>query len=450
MTKPLIVVQGPVATRSGYGNHTRDLVTSLIRANKYDIKIISLPWGATPMNALDINNSEHKEILDRILRQNLDRQPDVFIQVSVPNEFCIAPDGKTHIRPGKFNIGITAGIETTIVPASFIEGANRMDLVITTSRHSKQGFINAVYDAVDAKTKKKTGKLKLEKPIEVLFEGGDLNVYKKTTDIHKSVKSELAEIKDEFCYLFVGHWLKGDHGQDRKDVGMMIKTFCETFKRKSAHNRPGIILKTSHAGFSIMDRDIMMSKIQQVIAPYGNDAPNIYLLHGDLSDEEMNSLYNHPKVKAIVSFTKGEGFGRPLLEFSLTGKPIVASNWSGQLDFLKYATLLPGGLTQVHPSAVDNFILKEANWFTVNYAYAGKVLQDVMNNYKKYCEISRKQPHYIKTNFSLEKMGELFCQYVDKGLESVPQQVQLNLPKLKKIGNNSNNVKLPKLKKIEV
>jgi glycosyltransferase involved in cell wall biosynthesis len=447
--KPLVLIQGPVATRSGYGNHTRDLAIALIRSNKYDVKIISLPWGSTPMNALDPNVPDHVEINNRILRQNLDRQPDVFIQVSVPNEFCLAPDGKTHVRPGKFNIGVTAGIETTIAPPSFIDGVNRMDLVITTSQFSKQGFIESVYDAVDEKTKQPKGKLKVEKPIEVLFEGVDLDVYKKTSDIHDSVKEELSNIKDSFCYLFVGHWLKGDHGQDRKDVSMMIKTFCEAFKKKSAHNRPGLILKTSHATFSIIDRDMMFQKIQNVIAPYGDNAPNIYLLHGDLTDSEMNSLYNHPKVKAMVSFTKGEGYGRPLAEFGMTGKPIVASDWSGHRDFLKYATMLPGGLTQVHPSAADKFILKEANWFTVNYGYAGKVLQDVMQNYKKYCEISRKQPQHMKTNFSLEKMGELFVQLVDKGLQSVPQQVALNLPKLKKVGGNSNNVKLPKLKKIE-
>ena len=64
-----------------------------------------------------------------------------------------------------------------------------------------------------------------------------------------------------------------------------------------------------------------------------------------MTDEEMNSLYNHPKVKAMVSFTKGEGFGRPLAEFGTTGKPIIASNWSGHLDFLS-APFKEGGKTK--------------------------------------------------------------------------------------------------------
>jgi len=432
--KPFIVVQGPVATRSGYGNHTRDLVTSLIKANKYDIQIISLPWGACPMDALEINNQEHTEIAKRIATGAITKQPDVFIQISVPNEFGVGPNGKPF-RAGKYNIGVTAGIETTAVSAEFIQGCNRMDLVLTTSEHSKNVFLSTTFDQMDKKTKQKIGQLKLEKPIEVLFEGVDLNTYKKLDTIHNEVSTELKDIKDDFCYLFVGHWLKGNIGQDRKDVGMMIKTFCETFKKKSKKNRPGIILKTSHATFSIIDRDIMFKKIQEVIKPYGDNIPNIYLLHGNLTDSEMNSLYNHPKIKAMVSFTKGEGFGRPLAEFARTGKPIIASNWSGHIDFLHkdHCTLLPGQLTKVDRSAQDRFVLDGTQWFTVNYAYAAKVLQDVIENYKAYSEKSRKMPHHIKENFSRDKMDELFTKLVDKGLKGVPQQVGLTLPKLKKV-----------------
>ena len=205
--KPFIVVQGPVATRSGYGNHTRDLVTSLIRSQKYEIQIVSLPWGSTPGDALKPDNPDHVEILKCIARQDITRRPDVFIQVSVPNEF----------QPlGKYNIGVTAGIETNQVSPEFLEGANRMDLLITTSEHSKEGFVKTTYDAVDKNTQQKTGVLKMEKPIEVLFEGINTEVYKKTNKLSKTVIDEISQIKEDFCYLFVGHWLKGNLGHDRK------------------------------------------------------------------------------------------------------------------------------------------------------------------------------------------------------------------------------------------
>ena len=440
--KPFVVVQGPVATRSGYGSHTRDLVTSLIKSDKYDIQLVSLPWGNTPMDALDPNIADHQEIVKRIAVQNITRQPDVFIQVSIPNEF------QPH---GKYNIGVTAGIETDMVSAEFLEGCNRMNLILTTSEHSKQGFLNSMYDKLDKNTNQKIGQLRLEKPIEVLFEGVDLDVYKKTNDINELVLNELNSIKEGFNFLFVGHWLKGDFGADRKDVGMLIKTFCEAFKNKSVQNKPGLILKTSHATFSIIDREELMKKINMITAQYGKSAPSIYLLHGDLTDDQMNSLYNHSKVKAMISFTHGEGYGRPLLEFTLSEKPVIASNWSGHIDFLKHSTLLPGDVTEVHHSATDNWILKGSKWFTVNYGYAISIMRDVVDNYKTHLNTAKRQAYVSRTVFSLDKMASKFCEYIDTANNSVPKQVQLQLPKLKKVGETTEapKITLPKLKKIE-
>ena len=439
--KPFIVVQGPVATRSGYGNHTRDLVTSLIRSQKYEIQIVSLPWGSTPGDALKPDNPDHVEISKCIARQDITRRPDVFIQVSVPNEF----------QPmGKYNIGVTAGIETNQVSSEFLQGANKMDLLITTSEHSKEGFVKTTYDAVDKNTGQKTGTLKIEKPIEVLFEGIDTEVYKKTNKLSKTVIDEMSQIKEDFCYLFVGHWLKGNLGHDRKDVGMLIKVFAETFKNKASRNRPALVLKTSSATFSIIDREDITRKIQSILQPYGNKAPNVYLLHGDLTDEEMNSLYNHSKIKAMVSFTKGEGFGRPLLEFTATGKPVIASGWSGHVDFLKdHSILLPGSINDIDASAVDNFLLKGSKWFTVDYGYAMRIFKDMTENYKRYLDNSRKQMTHTKKNFTLDVMAEKFVAMIDKGLEGVPQQVDLKLPKLKK-AEDAPKLKLPKLKKVNV
>lgn len=440
--KPFIVLQGPVATRSGYGNHTRDLALSLIKSNKYDLKIISLPWGNTPMNALEHDNEDHQLIDKHIARANINTKPDVFIQVSVANEF----------QPlGKYNIGITAGVETDTVPYEFLQGANRMDLLLVTSEFTKEGFVKSVYDQIDDKTKQKTGELKLEKPIEVLFEGADLDIYKKikSTELDTDLVDELSSIDTEFNFLFVGHWLKGDFGQDRKDVGMMIKTFCEAFKNKSSKNKPGLILKTSHATFSIMDREETMSKIQQITSVYGSKAPKIYLLHGDLSDEQMNSLYNHPKVKAMISFTKGEGFGRPLLEFTLSEKPVIASQCSGQQDFLKHAHPLVGDQTEIHKSATDKFLVQGSKWFTVNYGYAAGVLRDCADNYKNYLKAAKRQAYHSKTNFSFEAMSDKFITYIDSALESVPKQVKLNLPKLNKVSDTPSKIKLPKIEKVD-
>lgn len=210
MSKPLLVFQAPVATRSGYGDHSRDILKSLYELDRYDIKIVPTRWGNTPQDQIDPNSEFGQNILQNIVTQ-LDRQPDVFIQISVANEFK---------RVGKYNIGITAGVETTIAPQEFIQGGNQMDLIITPSEFTKEVLVKTSYNQVDKNTQQKVGELKLEKPVEVLFEGVDTTIFNS-----KSSTSILDSVDTDFNFLFVGHWLAGTLGEDRKDVGMLIKTF---------------------------------------------------------------------------------------------------------------------------------------------------------------------------------------------------------------------------------
>jgi glycosyltransferase involved in cell wall biosynthesis len=416
--KKILVFQGPVSSRSGYGDHARDLVRAFIAMDKFDVKIVDLRWGDCPRNGL---TQQDTDLVQRFFRGKMTTQPDVFVQLSVPNEFNPV---------GKYNIGITAGIETTLCAAPWIEGMNRMDLNIVPSEHAKQVFLATNYDKMDQRTNKKVGKLECVKPIEVLFEGADLNIWNKTNEISKSVIDKLSDIPEDFCYLHVGHWLQGVEGHSRKDTGGLIRTFCNTFKGGAYKKRPALILKTSSATFSVIDRENMLAKIRAIRNSVPN-APNVYLVHGDMDPSELNSLYNHPKVKAHVSFTKGEGFGRPLLEASLSAKPVIATNWSGHTDFLKHSIKLPGQLQKVHPSVVwKDIILEESQWFYVNYSYAGKVLKDVFKNYKATLENARKQAHYSKENFSIEKMNADFEKIVSK---YIPEEVEFKMPKLQAI-----------------
>jgi len=248
-----------------------------------------------------------------------------------------------------------------------------------------------------------------------------LRVFGKNKEMPKTIDKTLNGISEDFCFLVCGHWMNGVQGEDRKDIGQTVKVFLETFKNKSQKNMPALILKTSQATFSVDDRESMLARIESIKRQVESvRLPKVYLLHGDLTQKEMNGLYNHPKVKAMISFTKGEGFGRPLLEFSNTGKPTIASNWSGHLDFLSaYGTMLPGKLRNVHDSVIwENVIVKESQWFTVDYGYGGQILNDVYKNYKSYTTKSRKQTQYIKENYTLDLMKERFQEIMNDVLEN--------------------------------
>lgn len=430
MSKPLVVVVGPVASRSGYGAHARDICTALINSDKYDIRVVVIPWGNTPSNGLPEDSVIRAHIMDGT---NLERKPDVFIQITIPSEF--QPNGH-------YNIGITAGIETDKCVSTWLLGCNRMDLILATSEHSRNVFYNTQKIKKDEQTGQTTT-IKLDKACDVLFEGIDTAVYNKALPKEEKISKYLDGIKEDFCYLFVGHWLQGVLGQDRKDVGMLIKAFYHNFVDLSPKTRPALILKTSGAGFSEIEKDSILKKIEIIAEGVRTETgksnlPSIYLLYGDLTDSEINTVYNHKKVKAMVSFTKGEGFGRPLLEFCTTGKPVIASNWSGQIDFLNPQTsiLLPGKLENVHPSAVNEWILADSKWFTVDYPIAGATLKDVFKNYDKYHERSKKTAGNVAKNWTFAQMQEKLVDYVDRALtiaETVKLPPTIKLPMLKKL-----------------
>ena len=431
--KPLFIISCPIDTYSGYGARSRDLVKSIIELDRYNVQVLPQRWGNCPWGFIENHSEEWGFLQSHLLPagNNIPRQPDIWAQVTVPNEF----------QPvGKYNIGFTAGIETTLCAPQWIEGLNRMDLNIVSSRHARDVFKNTAFQKQDPNTKQVVGEIKLAKPIEVLFEGADLTKYFPSKE--KS-SIDLSEVKESFAYLFVGHWMQGQIGEDRKNVGLLVKTFYETFKNKK--KTPALILKCSGAGTSYMDRNEMLRRINQIKSLVQADTlPNIYLLHGEFLDNEINELYNHKKVKAMVSLTKGEGFGRPLLEFSLTKKPILSTNWSGHTDFLEsnFTTLVNGEVKQVDQSAVvKDMILPESGWFSPDVGEVAYHLQNMFTNYKAYEKGAMLQYHKSKNNFSFEGMKNLLGDYLER-VPEFPKQVQLKLPKV-------NKIKSPKPKKLE-
>ena len=257
---------------------------------------------------------------------------------------------------------------------------------------------------------------------------------KKSTNV---IWKLLENLPTDFNFLCVGHWLKGDLGQDRKDIGSVIRVFYDTFKNRD--NQPGLLLKVGTN--CEVDKASTLKRIKEIykLFPKTDKLPQVYLINGNLTDDEMNSLYNHSKVKAMVSFSHGEGFGRPLLEFSVTGKPILASDWSGHKDFLPAANaiLLKGKLEKIHPSAVwDTILIKESSWFRVDYEYAAIKMDYVFNNIGKCIEMGRRQANNAM-NFTMEKMTEklesiLKNYYINK-VQAEPELFIPTLPKLTKL-----------------
>lgn len=432
--KKIILMCGPFTSRSGYGDHARSIFYALYDSKKYDIKLIDVRWGDTPRNFLEKGNDRHDHIQNSMISEqnNIDKQPDIYIDIRIPNEF------ETH---GKYNIGITAGIETTAVSKAWLDGCNKMDLIIVPSNHSKSGFMNSVFDRIESLpdgSQRNVGQIKIEKPIDVIFEGVDDSIYKKlkVSELDNTILKFINNtVSDKFAFLFVGQWVKGEYGEDRKDIFKLVKVFYESFANHK--KMPALILKTSGATFSVLDKAECKRKLNAIKDKFPSDwrLPNVYLLHGNLSDIEMNSLYNHPKIKALVSFTHGEGFGRPLLEATMVGLPVVCSNWSGQLDFLddENSLLINGELQKVPPSAVwEDIVIPESQWFVIDEHDAYSKLKYAFENEYAIKEKSKKLYRKNSKKYTLQKMKDLIVELVDEKTKHLASEVSIKLPKLKK------------------
>ena len=449
--KRSVVMIAPFNTRSGYGDHARSIFYSIMNREDLDIKCLDVKWGNTPRNHLRPEVPRHKKLLDTFISQDqIKSQPDILIDIRIPNEFASG---------AKVNIGITAGVETDVVSPAFLEGMNRMNLNIVPSKFTAETFNRCVFDKMEDQPngqKAKVGEIKNEKPISVLFEGVDIDVYfpRDKNQLDKGLKKELNElIKEDFAYLHVGQWGNQGFGEDRKNIGVLIRSFLKSFS--NIPNPPALVLKTNGANFSVLDRAQIKKRIQEVKNMFSSvSLPNIYLIHGDFTIEEMSTLYNHPKIGAFITCTHGEGFGRPMLEASCCDLPVIASKWSGHLDFLtdSESMLIDGFLKEVPKSVLwENIIVEPSKWFDVNEA---DVVRKIRTFHKKRKLIQKKAVRLGKRNrreFSLKAMADKFNQIIDDVLKEIPQAVGLKLPKLKKVNTESSQppkIKLPKLKKV--
>lgn len=444
MSKPLCLISGPVFNRSGYGDWATTVAKSIIRYDKYDVKIAPTRWGNCQSKRFleDLTDPEEKLLASKFLQGTLNKQPDIFIQLTIPEEF----------QPiGKYNIGMTAGIETTIPPGSWVEGVNRMNLTIGLSNHVKKTFTE-IKMAKQLENGQQVA-IQVEKPMEVCFWGADTNIFKKTDEKSHTVEESMSKIKESSAFLFVGQWTHGGLYNDRKDIGNLIKTFCTAFKNQSENDRPCLIVKTSGHAYSTVDRFDMLNKIKNIRDSIGTNVPNVYLLHGELSESEMNALLNHEKIIAHVSFTHGEGYGHPMLLSTLSGKPLLAPNWSGHLDYLNptYANLLSGNLVYVDKKSVNQWIIKESKWFKVSYSLAEDKMKQIYfarksDKFTKNAELLRKEN---ADKFSLPSMDKRLWEILDKYVPSFAVENTFILPKLKTIkdtANTENKIVLPKLK----
>lgn len=413
-----LIFRGPVQTASGYGVHSRMLLKSLDESGKFDITVMSVPWGATPLIYEDTPEQKRIRELAAKFNPQAPLDYDISVQVSIPNEF---------MKLARKNVGVTAGIETHRVAQLWQQKCNDVcDVVVVPSVHSARGFTQAIFGG-----EKGPNQILLRKPLYILPEWVDKNVFNTSPVVQDSyaVDMALADMPS-FNFIAVGLGLDKADGEDRKNFALLIKWFCEQFK---GNPNVGLVLKLAMVNASPVDFKNVKARIQFIKAQAGcGQFPKIKLIHGRLSDLELAALYKHPLVKAFITTTHGEGYGLPIIEAAACGLPVIATGWSGHLDFLRIDgknrfVPIDFELKPVPPSCVWKDVMEEGTvWANPTESDTKLKMAKVVLSYDKPKEWATELAKHIAENITAD-LGKQWAEDMHKLACNEPVKLTKNV-----------------------
>lgn len=378
-----VIIRGPLLSQSGYGVHCRQVFKWLLNSG-HDISCQVLPWGITPWY---LNPDSLNGLIGQIMQRTAPPEDmyDISFQVQLPDEW--------DTSLAKKNIGITAAVETSFCNPNWVQACNRMDGIIVPSEFTKSVLENSG---------------KLEKPIEVIPESFPENFVNDRNPI------KFLKLKSKHNFLLFGQLTHPQPEFDRKNTVYAIKWFCEKFKNRKD---VGLIIKTNMGTNSTVDKRMSSQTLSNILTQVRQGKfPRVTLLHGNMDSDELFKLYNDQSLIGLISATRGEGYGLPMIEAAAAGLPVMATDWSGHKTFLQDGCWLPIKYTLVplqEQRTDDRIFMKGSCWAAADENDFKLGLEKLHKQRSSYRKKALAQREVILDKFSQSYIEKLYDNFME-------------------------------------
>ena len=379
-----VIWQSPIFDVSGYADEARNFVLGLNKLG-INVKVVSRDWTHIKAKLPEEDQSELVRLSQNYFT-NL-KNPRINIIHSFPNNFHIN-------RRASYNIGRTM-FETDRIPDSWVEQCNKMDEIWVPSKFNLETFTNSGVSQEKL--------FKIPEAIDTDLFTLEVPKLKEITNVHG------------FKFLSVFDW------NLRKGWDVLIRAFAEEF---AENNNIKLILKVwSSYGLSLeeiqeelkefVERNKLNKKILSRIIFYPKNLPN----------NMLPSLYK--SVDAFVLPTRGEGWGRPIMEAMTMQIPAIATRCSGQLEFMNddNSFLIDCKYIDVPEKAVEeipNF--RGHKWAEPSVQHLKKLMHTVYKDYKEAFKKAKTAREFILKNFNRKTVAKI----AHRRLEEIHQKIKDN------------------------
>ena len=192
---------------------------------------------------------------------------------------------------------------------------------------------------------------------------------------------------------------------ERKNLKELIECFCQSFTKE---DKVQLIIKTHYKGYNAESITYCQTEVKKILDLYPNHA-NIVVIYDNLTENQILAL--HAYGDCYITLARSEGFGLTVFDAYNYKKQIIATGYSGYLDFLgpDYPGLINYKLIPVnHMNGYNNYYTHD------HQMWAQPDLDDVKIKMRKQTK-SNKMFEFVKTRI-LKNMptGMIVSQYFPK------------------------------------